>query len=127
MPAEIPTGKKRPDENFPENSVLENPGRSKKLPGNFPDSHATVTPAASGLPSRLISVSPEPVTRKNLQVPCFDRSQSSAETAASRAMIRSCPISSLKSSVISLTAHKIRAANITRMNAMGSLEMIEMS
>ena len=60
--------------------------------------HARTCPDTSRSPPRSISTSESGVTRKNRHVPCFDRSQSSAVMALSRAMIRSWAISSLKSS-----------------------------
>jgi hypothetical protein len=67
------------------------------------------------------------VTRKNLQVPCLDRSQSSAVMAASRAMTRSWAISSLKSSARFWTVARIAGANMTRVNVTGILDTIAMS
>lgn len=94
---------------------------------NFPADHTIVCPDTIRFPSRSISTSEFGVTRKNRHVPCFDRSQSSAVMAASRATSRSWATSSLNSSVSSWIVARIAGANMTRANVTGTFDMIAMS
>ncbi len=103
--------------------------RHEKKQKNFQPVHASVCPdpGRSRFPSRSISTSEFDVTRKNRHVPCFDRSQSSAVMAASRAMTRSRAISSLNSSASCWMVARIYGANMTRANVTGIFDMIAMS
>jgi len=121
IPALVQSSGKNSPEKFTKKSAMK---KNQKI---FPALHAIVCPDTTGFPSRSISTSESGVTRKNRHVPCFDRSQSSAVMALSRAMIRSWAISSLNSSASCRVAARISGANITRVNVTGTFETMAMS
>ena len=71
-------------------------GDDSSSPTRAPVVYETVCLDTSRFPAQSISTSEFGVTRKNRQVPCLDRSQSSAAIEASRAISRSPVISFLK-------------------------------
>jgi len=70
------------------------PARKKEKRSSI-STHPLFAPVPSKFPSRSISASESGVTRKNRQLPCFDRIQSSAQPAIALAISRSLTISFL--------------------------------
>lgn len=91
---------------------------------DFPIPKKRVSYDGSTCPSLLISTSPSAITRKNRNVPCRERSQSSREMAVACTIARSREISSRNSAASSAGDARIWEANRTRTNATSPAAMI---